>query len=413
MHVLVVSHYFHPEGFPINHISELLAGQVESVTVLTGQPNYPEGRVFKGYRAWGFGRERTPQGVEVLRLPVVPRGSGRALRLAANYLSFMASLAVFGPFRLWGRPIDVVFVYAPSPLLKALPAILLKRIKKAPMVVWVQDLWPESLSATGFVKRPFLLRMVEHAVRYIYRHSDVILVQSDEFVGSVAGYAPPGKDIRVHYNSVPPQMIPADASTEPPPTDALAPGRFNVVFAGNLGKAQALDTILDAAALLRSRDDIRFVLVGSGSESAHVTARIASEKLDNVVMAGRFAPEQMSGVFSHASALLATLRRDPIMGLTIPSKLPVYLATGKPVIAAMDGAGARVVTEAQAGLACPAEDPQALAQAVSTLADSSVAQRQMMGERGKRYYADRFEANRLVRDLVKHLRSAIAGEKQA
>ncbi|AHB08133.1 hypothetical protein U875_24530 [Pandoraea pnomenusa 3kgm] len=412
MRVLVVSQHFHPEGFPINHICELLAGQVESVTVLTGQPNYPEGRVFKGYRAWGFGRERLGENVDVVRVPVVPRGPGGPLRLVANYLSFIGAAAIFGPLRLWGKPADVIFVYAPSPLLQALPAILLKWIKKAPMVLWVQDLWPESLSATGFVKQPTLLRMVEYVVRYIYRHTDVILVQSDEFVGSVANYAP-GKDIRVHYNSVSPQMIPTIGATEPSPVEALSPDRFNVVFAGNFGKAQALDTILDAAALLKARDDIRFVLIGSGSESAHVAARVAAEKLDNVVLTGRFAPDRMAGVFAHASALLASLRRDPIMSLTVPSKVPVYLATGKPVIAAMDGAGARVISDAQAGIACPAEDPQALAQAVLTLAQSSVAQRQVMGEQGKRYYADRFEANRLVRDLVSHLHSATADARQA
>ncbi|WP_353191897.1 glycosyltransferase family 4 protein [Pandoraea pnomenusa] len=412
MRVLVVSQHFHPEGFPINHICELLAGQVDSVTVLTGQPNYPEGRVFKGYRAWGFGRERLGESVDVVRVPVFPRGPGGALRLVANYLSFIGAASIFGPLRLWGKPVDVIFVYAPSPLLQALPAILLKWLKRAPMVLWVQDLWPESLSATGFVKQPFLLRMVEHVVRYIYRHTDVILVQSDEFVGSVANYAP-GKDIRVHYNSVAPQMIPTDEGIEPAPVEALSPDRFNVVFAGNFGKAQALDTILDAAALLKSRDDIRFVLIGSGSESAHVATRVAAEQLDNVVLTGRFAPDRMPGVFARASALLATLRRDPIMSLTVPSKVPVYLATGKPVIAAMDGAGARVINDAQAGIACPAEDPQALADAVRELAAASDAQRQMMGEHGRRYYADRFEANRLVRDLVSHLQSATADARQA
>ncbi|VVE32704.1 glycosyltransferase family 4 protein [Pandoraea soli] len=412
MRVLVVSQHFYPEGFPINHICELLAAQVESVTVLTGQPNYPEGRIFKGYRAWGFGRECLGESVNVVRVPVFPRGPGGALRLAANYLSFIAAATVLGPLRLWGQRADVIFVYAPSPLLQALPAILLKRIKKAPMVLWVQDLWPESLSATGFIKQPFLLRMVAYVVRYIYRHTDVILVQSDEFVNSVAGHAP-GKDIRVHYNSVAPQMISTHGTTEPPPAEVMATDRFNVVFAGNFGKAQALDTILDAAALLKARDDIRFVLIGSGSESAHVAARVANEKLSNVVLTGRFAPDRMPGVFACASALLATLRRDPIMSLTVPSKVPVYLATGKPVIAAMDGAGARVVSDAQAGIACPAEDPEALAQAVLKLAQSSVAQRQMMGERGRRYYADRFEANRLVRDLVSHLHSATRGARQA
>ena len=170
MKLLVVSQYFWPENFRINELVSQLVAEGLKVTVLTGKPNYPEGKFFPGNRAWGI-RHACHAGAEVIRLPLAPRGSRSGLRLAINYLSFVLAGYFLAPFALRGAQFDAVFVYAPSPLLQALPAILLAWLKRAPLIVWVQDLWPESLSATGHVKNRFLLRMVETVVRYIYRLS--------------------------------------------------------------------------------------------------------------------------------------------------------------------------------------------------------------------------------------------------
>lgn len=402
MRLLVVTQYFYPEEFPINHVCEFLGERVESVTVLTGQPNYPGGKIFDGYRASGFDNATLGK-VSIHRIPLMPRGKSGGVRLMLNYLSFIASASLFGPFRLRGQRFDAILVYAPSPLLQAIPAILLKWVKRAPLAVWVQDLWPESLSATGFVKNRAILRAVEMCVRFIYRHTDLILTQSEEFVHSVSRYAP-GRPIEVHYNSVAPSLISApvnDASECPVPE--LTHGTFNVVFAGNLGKAQGLDVVLDAAAQLRGDASIRFFLIGSGSDGERLAQRIRDEGLSNVYMPGRFPYTAMPAIFQHAGALLVVLRSDAVLDLTIPSKLGVYLATGRPIVASLDGAGARVVSESGGGLVCAAQDGEGLARAVQAMSVMTPEQREAMGARGRDYYLNKFEAGKLAGDLVVRL----------
>jgi len=260
MRVLLLSQYFWPETFRINEVAHSLHAAGCEVTVLTGQPNYPAGRTFPGYRALSTRREAW-RGVEVVRVPLVPRGRAGALGLMANYLSFVFTSSVLGPWLLRGRRFDVIFVYGVSPIFQVIGGMVLGRIKRAPLVPWVQDLWPQSLAATGFVRRPWLLRRVASLVRWIYRHSDLLLVQSRGFIASVT---PMAGGTPVEYCPNPGDLAFRSAVT---PVDAalrLDPG-FNVLFAGNLGAAQSLDTLLDAAEILRDESEVRLVLVGDGS----------------------------------------------------------------------------------------------------------------------------------------------------
>jgi glycosyltransferase involved in cell wall biosynthesis len=331
----------------------------------------------------------------------VPRGRGNALRLVANYLSFVASSSVLGPWMLRGERFDAIFVYGTSPILQAFAGVVLRRIKRAALVTWVQDQWPQSLQVTGFVHNPRLLAAVAAVVRWLYRRSDLLLVQSRAFVEPVRAMAG-GTPVEYHPN-------PADAAAGNAPSGApalvLGPG-FNVVFAGNLGTVQALDTVLDAAERLLHRPDIRIVLVGSGSRSEWLREQIARRGLRNVALPGRFEPSAMPGIFAQASALLLTLARGETLSQTIPSKLQAYLAAGRPVIASVDGEGARVLQEAGAGVACPAEDAGALAAAILALEATPAARRDEMGRDGVRYFAAHFEPNALAQALVGCLRGA-------
>ena len=182
---------------------------------------------------------------------------------------------------------------------------------------------------------------------------------------------------------------------------------FNVVFAGNLGTVQALDTVLDAAALLLPYEDVRFVLIGSGSRRDWLACEIARRNLHNVELAGRFTPQEMPGILAQASALLVTLLRSPIMSQTIPSKVQAYLAAGRPIVAALDGEGARIVIEAGAGVVCAAEDAPALAQKVLSLRASSPEELRRLGAAGRSYYQQHFEpAYRLAQKLMQLFREA-------
>ncbi len=397
MKVLVVTQYFWPESFRINEVVNSLIKAGCEVTVLTGQPNYPDGRVYPGYRAAGYGRQLRESGPALYRVPLFPRGNGGALKLALNYLSFVLSAALLGPWLLRGKPFDIILVYGISPILQALPAIILKKIKRAALVTWVQDLWPESLAVTGFVKNRSALLLVAALVRWIYRRHDLLLVQSKAFIEPVKAMA---GNTPVEYHPNPgEQAFSIRLPDTHRPAFTLEPG-FNVLFAGNLGAVQALDTILDAAELLREHVSIRLVLVGSGSRSEWLTTEVGRRNLSNVRLTGRCAVEAMPAIFEQASALLVTLVRSPTMEKTIPSKLQAYLAAGKPVLACLDGEGARIVQDAGAGLASPAENSGLLVQAILRLQSLPPAERERMGLAGKRYFLEHFEPEALARKLV-------------
>lgn len=403
MKLLVLSQYFWPETFRITEVVQSLREAGCEVTVLTGQPNYPEGVVADGYSALSL-RTEIRDGLEIHRVPLVPRGRGSALRLVANYASFVVSAAVCGPWLLRGRRFDAILVYAPSPILQAIPAVWLAWLKRAKLATWVQDLWPESLSATGFVRNRQALAAVATVVRWIYRRNDLLLAQSEAFVEPVARMAG-GTPVVCHPN--PGERAFSMPTADAPPALVLEPG-FNVVFAGNLGTVQALDTVVAAAELLRDAPDVRFVIVGSGSRGDWLADEVKRRGLDNVRLAGRFPPAAMPGILAQASALLVTLARDPIFAQTVPSKVQAYLAAARPIVAALDGEGARVVEDAGTGIACPAEDAQALAAAVLRLRAMPDDARQRMAGRGRAYYERHFDPavlaarlRQLLEDLVK------------
>ena len=395
MRVLVVTQYFWPESFRINEVVRSLHEAGAEVTVLTGKPNYPEGVWFEGYRGAGIHRERY-HGIEVLRVPMRARGRADGLRLALNYLSFAASGSLLAPWLLRRQRFDVVFVYAISPVTQAFVALAMKAVHRVPVVLWVQDLWPQSLQATGFVKSPLLLAPVGWMVRFLYRFSDLLLVQSRAFVDEVARLADRGK---VVYHPNPGERAPDGDPGSGAPPFPFAPG-FNVVFAGNLGTAQAVPTLLAAAERLRGRSDIRFVLVGAGSLGGWLREEVARRGLANVQLPGRFPPETMPAVYARASVLLVSLAGGDAFRLTVPSKVQAYLAAGRPLLAALDGEGARVVEEAGAGLCVTAEDADALADAVLRMAAMPPEALAAMGARGRAYHLEHFAPERLARRLL-------------
>ena len=405
MRVLILSQYFWPESFRINEVAESLRRAGCEISVLTGQPNYPDGKVFPGYRALSCGCEQHPAGYPIYRVPIVPRGSAKGWQLALNYLMFVASASLRGRRLLRGQRFDVILVYAPSPILQAIPGIFLKRPLRAALVTWIQDLWPESIAVAGFVSSHWLLARVGALVRWIYRRCDLLLVQSQAFVPQVESMA---GGVPVRYQPNPGELTSQRSSAAPDPGVILEPG-FNVVFAGNLGTVQALETVLDAAERLLAYPDVHIVLVGSGSRHNWLVDQVGSRRLSNVRFVGRLPPEAMPPVFSQASALLASLVRSPIMSMTIPSKIQAYLASGRPIIACLDGEGARVVEEAGAGLTCAAEDSAALAERILRLRAMPQGELQRMGEAGRVYYGEHFDPNVLAQKLLAHFRDLREG----
>ncbi|ACH38642.1 MAG: Glycosyltransferase, group 1 [uncultured bacterium] len=394
MHVLVVTQYFWPENFKINDVVKGLVERGHKVTVLTALPNYPDGSFFKGYRFWGPWSDEY-DGARVVRVPILPRGRASGARLALNYLSFVLAASILGPLRCRDR-YDVAFIFEPSPVTVALPALFMKRLRGIPVLFWVQDLWPESLAAAGAVVPPFILGAVGKLVSFIYEGCDRILVTSRAFVGPVLQYVVDRGQVRYFPQYGEDAYAVVNLAGDAPERGKIPEG-FVVMFAGNIGAAQDFETILGAAQRLRNHKDIHFVIIGDGRMRKWVDEEVAKMELQETFhLLGRYPLEAMAGFFSLADAMLVTLKKEPIFSLTIPAKIQSYLACGRPIVAALDGEGARVIEEAAAGFCCPTEDPSALANAILKMRHTPLEQRRGMGERGLRYYNENFDRTILL-----------------
>ncbi|HLA63701.1 MAG TPA: glycosyltransferase family 4 protein [Rhodothermales bacterium] len=403
MRILFVSQWFPPEPTPISlEIPATLRQFGHEVQVLTGFPNYPSGTVYPGYRIRPWKREEM-DGLDVVRVPLYPDHSLSALGRIANYVSFALTSSVLGPFLL--KKPDVVLVYHP-PLTVALPAWVMSRLRGVPFVYLVQDLWPDTLRATGMVNSERVLALVGRVAKAVYRRAAAVLVISEGFRANLLakGVAPD----KVHVVS---NWADADLFAPAEPDRALAEGlagRFVVMFAGNQGEAQGLDVVLDAADRLRDLPDVEFVLVGEGVATPRLKERAEAMSLPNVRFVDRQPVAAMPGVLALADVLLVHLRADPLFAITIPSKIFAYMASGKPMLAAIEGDGATVVREAGAGLTVPSGDPDALAAAVRAFRAMPAEERARMADNGLRAARTTYSREHCVRQIEAVLQKAAA-----
>lgn len=401
MRVLIVSQYFWPENFRVNELAADLLARGHEVTVLTGLPNYPAGEVFPEYaqnpRAFA-----DYKGARVFRVPVIPRGRNR-FQLALNYLSFVVFGSIVGPWKLRRRKFDAIFVFLVSPITASLPALLIGRLKNAPVTLWVLDLWPDTLAAVGVVRSEWVLRWVGWLVSFIYKRSQRILVQSRAFIADVVRRGGAADKVR-YFPGWAEQVFDGPAAPSSSSEFDRKDSAFRIVFAGNIGEAQDFPSILTAIETLRSRANVRWVIVGDGRAKPYVAQQVAERGLGDVVsLLDRRPIESMPALFGTADALLVSLRPDPIFSMTIPGKVQSYLAAGVPILAMLDGEGARVIAEAEAGFASPAGDGVALAHQVLRLLDMPASERAEMGARGRAYAAREFNRDTLVAKLEREL----------
>ena len=410
--ILLVSQYFWPESFIINDLVKTLVAQGHFVEVLTGKPNYPDGAIFDGYTADKCTNELFMHGVTVHRIPLHPRGRGGARGLFKNYFSFVLNGLKHFYRLVKSNQYDIIFVFAPSPIIQVIPAIYLKFRMKLHLALWIQDLWPESLKATGFIKNPFMLSVLGFFIKGLYSLTDTLLIQSRAFYGPVSRYA--RSDKIVYYpNSYPDIHLKVGADTQIPQTVLnMMEKYFCLVFAGNLGTAQSLETLVQAAENLRHLPEVKLVIVGSGSMESWLKQQVVSKKLDNLVLVGRFPSTEIAHFFSRAEGLLVTLKKEEIFAYTIPSKIQAYLAAGRPIIAALDGEGARIIDEAGAGLTSPSEDAQSLVLCIEQLFNMSATERKKLGLAGRAYYLENFEMETQCNRLIEILQDRIMADKK-
>lgn len=403
MKILIVSQYFWPENFRINDFAVWADEQGHNITVLTGMPNYPGGRFFKGYGAFGKFPEEY-KGLAIKRTPLFPRMNGSRFCLFLNYVSFFISASLLGPIRC-GRDFDVIFVYEPSPITVGFPAIVMKFWAKAPILFWVLDLWPDSLSATNAVRSPILLKFISTIVRFIYRFCDCVLVQSRAFFNNIEKHGVKKKNIK-YFPSWAENHYTPGLSKSLLGSELDLPEGFYVLFTGNIGVAQDFESILAAATILKSHTDVHWLIVGDGRKYEWVKSEVKLRGLQaNVHMVGRYPLEKMSDFLSFADVTLVSLKREPIFAQTIPGKVQSYLACGKPVIGMIDGEVAQLINDAKAGVSCPSESPEDLAAAVLKVYSMNAEDRETMGKNGREYYEQNFEREMLFERLEEMMRN--------
>jgi colanic acid biosynthesis glycosyl transferase WcaI len=398
--LLILTQYFWPEDFRINDLAGELARRGHEVVVLTGLPNYPDGRLLAEFRADRCRYERF-NGVRIVRVPLIARGGG-GVRLIANYASFALAACLIGAWKLRGEKFDSIFVYEPSPITIGIPAVLMRALKGAPVTLWVLDLWPETLHAIGALRSPRLLGWVGKLVTWIYDHCDLILAQSKSFVPQIEGRCTHPRRIE-YFPSWAESIFDSGSETvaaELPPKG----GKFDIMFAGNIGDAQDFPAILAAAERLKNNTDIRWLILGSGRAAGWVGSEINRRGLqDAVFMLGRYPVARMPEFYRRADVLLVALKDEPIFGMTIPGKLQTYLVAGVPVIGMLNGEGARAIEAAGAGIACAAGDDRALAAAVLAMSKMPEVERLSLGASGRAYGHREFGRESLIGQLEKWL----------
>lgn len=386
MRILVVCQYYYPEPFRLPDICEEMVRRGHEVAVVTGVPNYPMGEIYEGYRH-GERRDETINGVKVHRCYTIGRRHGALYRLL-NYYSFALSSTVY--LKRLREEYDAVFVNQQSPVMMANGAIAYSRKHKKKLVLYCMDLWPESLVTGGIRKGSLIYRFFHRESARVYKNADVLLGTSRSFSDYFAE----------EFGISGVKYLPQYAETIFRPEDCRKePNEYlDLMFAGNVGAAQSVDTILEAARLTAPEKHIRWHIVGDGSESERL--RKMAQGMENVIFHGRKPLEEMPQYYAMADAMVVTMQRDPVISLTLPGKVQTYMAAGKPVLGAIDGETRRVIQEADCGLCGPAEDPQLLAKNARELWQ----RQEEYGRNALIYYETHFAKNGFMEALLEYMK---------
>ncbi len=396
MKILIISQYFYPEEFKCNDIAFELSRRGYDVTVVTGIPNYPQGSFFKGYGLLKKKKE-VVNSVKIRRIPLVPRGKGKGIRLALNYFSWCVLASIWILFHALKYKYDRILVHQTSPIIQGFPAIVAKKIQHIPIYFWTLDLWPESLTSAGGIHNKFILNFFTKIVCFLYRQSDKILISSKGFEKSIClkgDFA----DKLVYFPNWAEDIFNTQISYAIP----KLPKGFKVMFAGNIGEAQDFDNIMQAARELRNEKDIKIILIGDGRKRAWVENFIKKEDLqETVYVMGRFPLQSMPIFFKQADVMLVSLKDEIIFNLTVPAKLQAYMASEKPIIAMLNGESTELIKEAKCGVTAPAGNYKKLASRILQLKHTSKEELDKMGKNGKEFCNQHFNKSKCIDHLCK------------
>ena len=360
MKILVITQYFYPETFRVNSLCIELVKRGHEVTVLTGFPQYPKGKIYKGY---GFRKEYEHEwnGIRIERLKVLPRGK-TPIGMLLNCLTFVTE------GRKWvkhcAQKFDAVYVFEVSPVTVGLPAVEYKKKFGTPIYFNVQDLWPENVEVVLGIHNKFVIGKINKIVDTIYSASDKILCSSNGFVENIKARGVPAEK-HVFW----PQFCDEPDFTSVEKPEIYSVDDFKIVFAGNIGEAQGLDLMIETAKRLKDHNDIKFYLVGDGRARKRLESAVKKDNLDNVIFVGKVSADEADRYIHFADCAYLSFKDNDVFNMTIPAKLQSYLACGTPILAAVGGESADIITAAECGIVC-ARNPLELSETIEKMASS-------------------------------------------
>lgn len=403
--ILVVSQYFYPENFRINDMCQEWVRRGYQVKVVTGIPNYPMGKVFKGY---GILKKRHEiwNGIEIYRIPLIPRGNS-TIGMIANYTSFMVSGIIAGKIK--NIKADLVFSFEVSPMTQVLTGISFAKRLKVPHFLYVQDLWPENVMTVTGITKSSIIKPIDKMVDYVYKKSDKIFATSPSFVDAICNRKIKVPKEKVFYW---PQYAeefykPIDkekAKKEIDRNDVLSNSEFKVIFTGNIGVAQGLQVLPRTAQLLKN-ENIKFIIVGDGRYLQELKAEIMLLNVnEKFMMIPRQPAEKIPEILALCDVAFLSFSNDDLWKKTIPAKLQSYMACGMPIIASAQGETKRVIEEAKCGVCVPINDAEKLSSALVEMRNLNLKQ---MSVNSRKYFENNFDKQKLMDQMEKHISSII------
>ena len=388
--ILIISQYFYPNNFRINDLISKLSDKKYKIEIISSNVNYVSKT--KSNAKINEVLKFPGKNFIIHRLSVISRNGSSFIGIALEYLTFIITGIYFAKKNLINKKkFDKIFVYGTSPITQALVAIYVKKKLKIPIILWVQDLWPESVIYTGYIKNKFLIEILRSLTKYIYKNSDIILIQSPDFKKRI-------KDIynhkNIHYLPNPPEEISIKKRKF-----SINKNNFNVFYAGNFGKAQNLEILIKAANILKNKTKIKFYFFGDKKKAINLLNLKTKYKLENCYFPGYVDKKYFTFLLRHASVLTLGLKKNEIWSVTIPSKLQSYLNSGRPIIGFLTGTSAKIIKDSKVGYAVSPDDFKGLAKTIEKLSKKSKKSLNIMGMNGKSYCKKYFNINNIINRL--------------
>lgn len=391
-HILVIAQYFYPEQFRINDICTEWVKRGYKVTVITGIPNYPQGKYYNGYGLFKK-RKEIYNGIEIIRIPLIPRGNN-SIMLVLNYLSFVVSGFFWKLFTKIKA--NYVFIFEVSPMTQALPGVWYAKKRKIPCYLYVQDLWPENVEIITGITNKKIIGSIGEMVDYIYSRCTRIFTTSESFVKSIHNRGVPIEKVQYWPQYAEDFYVPMEKTSIPeiPKDDYL-----NIIFAGNIGTAQGLDILPRAAEIIKvkSNKNVRFNIVGDGRYKEEFEKNVKSKSLSEMF---NFIPKQpatrIPEFMAASDAAFLSLTDSPLFEMTIPAKLQSYMACGIANIASAAGETYRIINESNSGLCSMPGDAEALADNIIELSRKSKQELKLLGNNSREYYEKSFNKEALL-----------------